>query len=523
MPQDFPLSRVVAIAAAKDSELLGSGFRLSARRVLTARHVVGDRQQVYVFDPAGAKWAEPLVATVVWPPEGLATGLDAVLLETPPVVDVNPWAAFLEEGLGAATAFEAYGYPDAWHNPAQRKLVKGNAGAFASGDKIFELTIKAGYPSSVKGWDGVSGTAILCRLAGSSAWILAGLVKKGYYKYKGRSLQAVPLPALLAAPGFRAALERLDPDERQRAYLRRVAEFLTPVLAEALAERNERWSEIWRESRDLERLARAICLESKAVDTAKGVLRTHDSLLGQGRRAEADQLWQLFWFAVPSAILNQGQTTLVGREATHLKLEGRTSVAAELKSAAVDGRRAQFNEPTGPAGRSLPRPVYEVPLTLDRGIDPEGERGLKDLADSLGVALAFDGMKPGNLDDRAMWPAIQLGLYQFDKDLSVALPQPYQEQLGFHQLDLEGRRQRYLNLINEHIGDLAETGARFFSLVDGSTPDGAELMRKLEQWLHQLRLVEVADPAEVSSGETQINRALLNSYLKRGQALEKKS
>ncbi len=523
MPQDFPLSRVVAIAAAKDRELLGSGFRLSARRVLTARHVVGDRPEVYVCDPAGAKWAEPLVATAVWPPKGVTTGLDAVLLETPPVVDVSPWAAFLDERLGAATEFEAYGYPDAWHNPAQRKALLGKAAAFGRGDQSFELVIEGGYPDEVDEWAGVSGAAILCRLAGSSGWTLAGLVKRGYYKYEGRSLQAVPLPALLAAPGFRAALERLDPDERQRTYLRRVAEFLTPVLAEALAARNERWSEIWRESKDLERLARAVCLESKAVDTTKGVLRTHDSLLEQGRRAEADQLWQLFWFAVPSAILNQGQATLVGREATHLKLEGRTSVAAELKSAAVDGRRAQFNEPTGPAGRSLPRPVYEVPLTLDRGIDPEGEQGLKDMAESLGVALAFDGMKPGSLDDLAMWPALLIGLCQFDKGLAVALPQPYREQFGFDQLDLEGRRQRYLDLINEHIEDLAETGARFFSLVDGSTPDGAELMRKLELWLHQLRLVEVADPAETSSGETQINRALLNSYLKRGQASEKKS
>lgn len=203
--------RITEIWAKEPGErgIVGSGYLVDSRRVLTAGHVVehatGRRCEVR---PLGrADWQG---ASVIWCKEGNA-GLDAAVLQLDTAVEGLDRAPLGRFATTRPCECWAAGFPCAQKKRlGQREVfdlehVRGEVRPL-TGRKAGSLTvhIHGSVPiregSGASPWAGISGAALF------AGGLLTGVVIVDPAHFRGDRLEAVPLTALIREPGFRAAL-----------------------------------------------------------------------------------------------------------------------------------------------------------------------------------------------------------------------------------------------------------------------------------------------------------------------------
>lgn len=172
----------------RDSRRVGTGFRVSPRHVLTARHVVGEgsgvarRVEVRLYDPLGSlPW---LPARVHW--ENATSDLALLAVneaaawpeaESPPV----PWGEVIEK---SEIAVLAVGFPDAAKRPDERRdtwSIRGQldplheARRFAEGVATVRIdkSIIPRRTQPAQPWAGASGAAVFSHATGCLLGVLA--------------------------------------------------------------------------------------------------------------------------------------------------------------------------------------------------------------------------------------------------------------------------------------------------------------------------------------------------------------
>ncbi|MCX4400187.1 tetratricopeptide repeat protein (plasmid) [Streptomyces sp. NBC_00053] len=186
----------------------GSGYLLSSRLVLTARHVLNGRHSCVVQLPGGA----PVRCTAVWR-GGSVNGadVDAALLLAEE--DLRATAAPVRWGRLVTARHQpcqVAGYPDAGRRAGGRlDLQQPHAtispGTAALSHRYTVELASAPPPDSQRApspWSGQSGAALFCGAPGRSSPMLTGVVVTDVTGWGRPRWEAVPVYALLADPGF---------------------------------------------------------------------------------------------------------------------------------------------------------------------------------------------------------------------------------------------------------------------------------------------------------------------------------
>jgi tetratricopeptide (TPR) repeat protein len=211
---------VFAPAAGGGRGSFGSGYLVDDRRVLTARHVVEGTPGQCEVRPLGAK--EWLSADVVWRGEES----DAALLRIPGK-DARRPVRLGRLPSGARAPCRALGFPLAQAKGRVRdteEIVGEVAPLTARKSGLLTVHIDGSVPdrdsSGHSPWEGYSGAALFC------GPLLVGVLTVDPVHFGTRRLEAVPVTAMAAEAGFRAALAAPEPellpafeDESARAML----------------------------------------------------------------------------------------------------------------------------------------------------------------------------------------------------------------------------------------------------------------------------------------------------------------
>ena len=201
--------RVVEIRARRPDgdDSVGSGYRVSERLVLTARHVICDHQGSRYERPRvrrpdiDADWASGL--RVVWCGDG---DLDAALLELAAGCWPDPAAARVRwgrlTGQQAGVTAEAQGFPLALREEGRRtrEHLDGHVNPGTAAGRRYDINLASAVPDTGL-WGGMSGAALF------AGQLLVGVIVIDTPNFNGRRLTAVPVHRLAADPGFRAALD----------------------------------------------------------------------------------------------------------------------------------------------------------------------------------------------------------------------------------------------------------------------------------------------------------------------------
>lgn len=515
---DVEVGRFVQIVGS-DDQPLGSGFRVGAERVLTARHVVQGSTRVWVRDPYRAAWEGSVdsPSEIVWPPgldESPEADLDAVILKTPPVERVGAWTRF-KEGATSTTHWESYGYPKTLVElPEHRQHLQGTVTASEQEEGTLGLTVGEGIPETAELWDGVSGAPILARTAPYGPWLLYGVLSSAWEGYQGGRLSAVAMPALLDAPGFRDGLDLPGLGLSCEGFLRQAALLVDQTLAAEMSEHHDTWRAAWEEVTDEGNLVQVICRETPVDEVAVALADAYCALMDRSERTLAARVFELMHLALPASFLSGESAGLRAREAAVLTLDVFTDLWAELSNAVVDGKPLALAPPADPLSGS-PQPVYQLPYpSVEAGADPEGQQGFRDVLGSLGTHLGVKtGREPVSADQRVLRYIAQIALRKPGGGLPTLLPSNQLAPFDRRQdLSQESKQAALLDALNQRLSVEARKNRRFYVIADPSKPDAREFFDQLRMRLPEVRQVILEGAAGRFARENKVADSVREVY-----------
>lgn len=190
--------RVVRVTAGTQGQ--GSGYLLTPRHALTARHVFGKRAKTGqrctlepLTDALGAPTHLALSGKLGWLPKDAALDLAVIVLDEPaPGVAGAIELVRLPANSADPLAVLGTGFPLAVEDVSHTFRGQVNLEPL---EQMLELTVTSALPRQDGDWSGASGTVLLAQERA------VGVVATVDLSFQGR-LSAVPLHRLLEAPGF---------------------------------------------------------------------------------------------------------------------------------------------------------------------------------------------------------------------------------------------------------------------------------------------------------------------------------
>lgn len=513
------LYRFVMILHPTEDRLLGTGFRLSESRALTAFHVVKGHEAPRVADVKKGNEAEEEAwiarpAEVVWPPSEATESmksLDVALLKTEIADQIEPWTRFQTTRLGQETSWLSYGYPRSSVKPSDRKVLKGTASEMLNGEQRFGITVREGLADSVEAWKGISGSPIVLDTGDPARRILLGVLRSAPEDFGVSRCDGVPMPALWAAEGFQQALAlpeatRADPE----VFIELVSREMEGLDPSHLGIYHRSWGQ---EAPTEASLARAICKGTPPHETANALEKAGRDLFAAGEVHQARRLVEFALVAMVASLACHHPTDLPGRESVDVPLPCRTPFAAELLTAAIDVKGASFGPP--PDAAHPPPALFSASAhQFEAGLDPTGAQATIDLANDLTGRLGahLTTSSSGDGDE------VLSKLVQFATRSIPGRPIAFDrsKEAEFQQGEsTEDCRKFFFEVVGEFIERVAKDGRRAYFVGDPKDSRHEKIFEGLRKALPGLRLAALSENHRSSKEEREINGALqslLKSY-----------
>ncbi len=524
------IRRCVRIIDTDSKKFLGSGFRLSARRVLTCRHVIKERQRVTVLDLQLSDW-KPTSATVCWShqesyPQELPK-LDIVLLDTDPIeakdpIDaLQPWTLFFDKlpEEPVESICHIIGFPGGASAPERRETVTVSAYLYSDLKERIHLKPHGGEPEGIAGWRGLSGSPVLNK----DSKELVGILVSKPSDYANRKLWAVPIPSLRRLPDFCSALEIPALEGRVLALLERSKELLEGGLRDELAKHHRHWQELHAKGGSSGDLSKAICLETDLEEHSMALLKALESALEDGREETARKIYEFVRVSLPAAVLRRFETGPPDAEDPEIRVPAVTKILIEISMAGIDGRPLWVREPTASTARDVPQPVLNVSLPEETSIDPEGRQKSEDLVNRLCTDLGIRNLQgfPAKGIGRALDFVVKVAACQILPTHQTFFPSSHLDdlQLGGG-LNQEALRNEVSGIVDEQLAIEVELKRRCYIVADQSDQ---EFMAEVRRRLPHLGRV-YPEPLEGRAvGERRTNRLVQRAFACRNQTLEQES
>jgi hypothetical protein len=443
-------SFVRVVAQSGDKESVGTGYRLSRERVLTAHHVIVGASEVIVEMDRKDGTRHTAEASVLWKDEEL----DAAVLGCTTREPVATAFTHLARGpLQRASEWASQGFagtvPEAQCLCDSMAALNGKAFALDAHQHRLELTVEAA-PKNVEHWSGISGAPVFI-----GKW-LYGIIRQAPTSFQER-LYATPTHLLFEQRDFIKALD-LVAISKWKPLLGEVRQLLVDddTAARALAAQRQDWQLAFADS-GCEGLVTA--LERGMVDEVLLALhKAHGTLAKAGPVRSAKTVEKVLDLTIPVLYDRQLVYSPPGDAGgVVLRIPVATPTVAEIAMASVDGRALRYRPVRDP--KVMPEPLAQVPKTLETGIDYKGSRAFKDFVDHL--ASQFLDEEPRRL---------------------------------LQHLPEERRYDQLAGLVNDEIEWQAGDGGilRHYFLFDSRfAQDHAPLLKRLRTSLPALRLLEL--------------------------------
>lgn len=515
--------RCVRIIDSATRKALGSGFRLSARKVLTARHVIADRSGFLVLDREFDDWISS-PAAVCWrqedePPAGQSS-LDIALLSTEPVDGLEPWSRFLDHLPvdGEETICHVIGYPGGGLAPEQRETVTVSAYFYPDLKDRVQLKPHGGEPDGLEDWRGLSGSPMLSR----DSTHLAGVLSSRHTNFSNRKLFAVPMATLYRIPDFRAELETPDLQSRVQPLLDRGIELLEGGLKDELAMHNDHWKRLC-EKGGAKELSKVICFETDLEEQSMALLKALESAVQDGRGEAARRIYEFLRVSLPAAVLQRFDAVPPDSEVAEIRIPAATKILVEIAMAGIDGRPLWVREPIGPTTHDVPHPVLNVSLPEETSIDPQGIQKSKDLVDRLASDLGARNLQgfPGKGVGRALDFIIRLAACQVLPNQDTFFPASHLDDFkSGGKSSPEELRTEVSTIVDEQLAIEAELKRRCYIVVDQGDE---EFMREVRRRLPHLGRVYPEPLEDGAGGERRTNRLVQRAFAYRNPPSEQNS
>lgn len=502
---------------------LGTGFRLSARRVLTGHHVVQGSERFWVLDPNPedmSEWAgsEESPAKIVWAPEGDAEAeeaLDAALLETEKVEGIRPFTRILDKELTPTGLWEGYGYPrEGASRPEDRQLLDGTFAGIEANQSRYGVNVRGGRPDKATGWKGISGAPIFAQTPFFAGWTLVGLLRRTFKDLGAGRIQAVALPALLAVPEFREALELPSTEDYCGGLLEDAERLVSPDLARDIAPHHDRWLQVWEDGNSTRDLVFAICKDTPAEEVAVALAKAYGRLLIDSKSATAaNQVWELAHSALPAAFLHQERPPFPGPWAVQFTVDVLTDLWVEMAMAAREGKPMALEAPPD-LDEGLPQAIYKLPdPKSEPGVDPKGEQRASDAVQSLAQHLGVlqDGGTP-SANQKALAYIAKIGVRKPGGGVPTPLSPDQLSALGRPQGSQKAKTEAILDTLREWLTDWAKDNRRFYVIADSSTEDKKEFLKQLGALLPEIWQVSLESSYERLKRENRVADAFRDMY-----------
>lgn len=384
----FNQSAVVQIY--EGDQALGSGYALGNGRVLTARHVVGERAQVWVRSEGQADGFAMAVAwrgTADTPAHDVAI-LRSVRSDAPAGAPSVAWFT----GDPRKQDWFARGFPAALGNASVAVSGKIEEGQDA-GSNPCQLSVNVA-PDAANLWKGMSGAAVFVEQR------LFAVLRTASGYFSGRSVAAVPVAALLVADEeLREAVGLPKLDEDRERWRSDVIDAVVHII-DSTADLRARLGKVavWKSfARDGSKtLAAAIVAETSPVALVDALYEAMTWLdPGPEGARFVDPIRAVLWLVLP---LVGGPCVTFERESEHLwVMNVGFDWMVEYRVAYDDRRPVQG--PEWRSSKSLPRPTALVPCSQAEA--PEGGAdGLPRVADAARAIM--DRSNPIEMDDRVL-------------------------------------------------------------------------------------------------------------------------
>jgi Trypsin-like peptidase domain len=185
----------------------GSGFLLTNRLVLTARHVVQPHREI-VIRPLASE--DKIRCQVIWVGRDTDTALLEILGHLPPdLQDMRSAGLGRPIGTSRPLACSAIGFPWCQQRPDGRRDTEHLRGEIQLGtaalDDRYQVSVQSGIPHRPKdssAWAGMSGSALL------ADDLVVGVITEDTPNFTGGRLTAVPAVNMVKDDGFVACPAR---------------------------------------------------------------------------------------------------------------------------------------------------------------------------------------------------------------------------------------------------------------------------------------------------------------------------
>lgn len=482
--------RVLAPRETGEPELLGTGFLLSPKRVLTASHLLDGEPALWVRLEGGAP--NPTVARTLW--SVCHEEIDAALLELEqeiPLLGDPPRLVRYE--IQPSGDWESFGYPKLAET--KRNGATAVSGGFGGprwqilpAERRLELEASR-HAATPEGWKGASGAAVF---AGGR---LVGVIREAH-PTQTNILFATPIWRLAAEPGF---LDHLEAEDLRAKRKRELIEQVAAILTTNGAARGRLAAARTGGDLPASELAACLCEQTPlrdlfvTFDRVRRDIAPLDHLgrtvLTEGARSEILLLERLLALVAPVACFSRSFLAEPAGKGGLLRLEVATETLAELVLAGSEGRPARFLPPQSPG--QAPRPEAQL---------------------NLPPPFLEAGMKPGAPVAR-LWAFLK-----FNEDL---LQGAKKQTIPLHEPDSIEHLLNALQALNDRLAALADPDREhpmrsFVFFGDFSTQADRDFALELERHLGQLILVQACVKSSV---EEERQQALLGDfYYVSGQA-----
>lgn len=368
------------------SKVLGSGFRLDARRVLTASQVACSSRRIQVCDPHGSGF-KLREARRLWPEEG-AEGCHVALLETDAVPSIEPFELSEPPRIEGLRQWKSVAYP-ADTNRSSRRLGIGGT-IEASGFGSWHIGRLAAGPQGFGDLQVLPGSAVFVDTAADPkegqgpSWSLLGILE-GASTEEGWRFEVHSLADLLAWLGLDVKSgQRARKAESPRS-LRRVENLLRSQPSRAAivgSDPEGRWKDIADRSDD-RALAKALCHETAPHDLALRLASAYSELVDSGNGVEARRASKVLMEALPAALDEYRLLPLPDARATEIRLGLAGRILVDFALAAAESGAAAFLP-------SNDKDTSDIPFAAFQVRRPPGELGYDDGEEEVAKEVARD-------------------------------------------------------------------------------------------------------------------------------------